>query len=233
MELDELKSAWNKFASNEESKRTLSIQEVGKMLTTQTRDITQKIGRNIRIGVGIILVWVLFGIIVNIVVSPLLKNVLDKPYMTEKLLNWSYFTDICSYVLIFITILIFWIRYSKIEKQIIDDSNLRNTLVRLIGIVTSYKKMFYIVLVILLFYVTVAFSSGFFLETSYQIKESGLNLASLSFKGWLMIITAFSLALGAFLVVFFLLFNFFFKRLYGRYLKKMIETLKELDEVNS
>lgn len=233
MELDELKSAWNKYNQSEETKRNISANEVDQMLTVQTRDITYKIGKNIRIGVGIVLAWVVLGIASNFVITPLFNKILDKPYMTDSLLDWSLFTDVCSYVLILITILIFWFRYTNIEKRTITDANLNDTLTRLIAIVKSYKKMFYIVLCILLFYITVAFSSGFFLETTYQLHENGKELNGLSFSNWLVIILGFSLSLGIFLGVYILLFNIFFKRLYGRYLNKMESTLKELNEVNS
>jgi len=232
MELDELKSAWSKFTSDEVQKRSVSEQEVNTLLTNRTRDITEKIGRNIRVGVGIILAWVVLGLIINLILSPVLDKVLDTPYMTDEILFWTSFIEIANYLLIFATILIFWIRYSRIEKLTIDNANLKDTLTRLIGIVTSYKRMFYVVMVIVLFYIAVSFSSGFFLETNYRMEETGLNLSELTLKGWTIMISAFTITLGLVVVTYYLLFNFFFKRLYGRYLKKMTETLKELDEVN-
>jgi tetrahydromethanopterin S-methyltransferase subunit G len=232
MELDELKSAWSKFASSEEKKRVLTETELSSMMTTQTRDITQKIGRNIRIGVGIILAWVVLGILTNLVVSVLFKKVLDKPYLTESILFWSYCIEMMSYVLILATIIVFWIKYSKIEKTRIDASNLRETLSRLIGIVSSYKRMFYVVFGIFLFFITVSFSSGFFLETNYQVQTTGIDFSSLSLTRWILMIFVFIVTLGLFWGAYYLLFNLFFKRLYGRYLETMKATLKELDEVN-
>ena len=233
MELDELKSAWSKFASSEEKKRALTETELSSMITTRTRDITQKIGRNIRVGLGIILAWVVLGILTNFIVSVLFKKVLDKPYLTEGILFWSSCVEVMSYVLILATILVFWFKYSKIEKTKIDASNLRETLSRLIGIVSSYKRMFYVVFGIFLFFITVSFSSGFFLETNYQVQSTGINFSSLSLTRWLLMIFVFILTLSVVWGAYYLLFTLFFKRLYGRYLEKMKATLKELDEVNS
>jgi len=50
MELDELKSAWNKMSSENEKKLQLNEGEIQNLLGKRTRDITEKIGRNIRIG---------------------------------------------------------------------------------------------------------------------------------------------------------------------------------------
>jgi hypothetical protein len=231
MELDELKSAWNKISSDKEMK-LFNEEEINKLLKNRTLDISEKIGRNIRIGMGIILGWVCLGFSIDFIFTPIFEKYLNKPYLTDNLMFWSFFLEVLNYLLIFTAIIIFWIRYSKIEKQKIDSTNLRNILQQLIKILNSYKVMFYIVLIIILIYVVISFSSGFFLESNYQVKELGIDLHNLSFGKWIIIVMVFTVFLGAFIAIYYLLFNFFFKRLYGRYLKKLQATLKELDEVN-
>lgn len=229
MELDELKSAWNKL-STENEKLQLNENEINQLLKKRTLDISEKIGRNIRIGVGIILAWVCLGFGVDFLFTPLFENYLDKPYLTDEVMFWAFMLEVFNYVLIFAAIIIFWIRYSKIEKQKFDSINLRNNLVQLIKILSSYKVMFYIVLFIVLLYVVVSFSSGFFMEYNFQLKQSAIDVSNFKFMNWFIMIFAFVFVLGIIMTIYYLLFNFFFKRLYGRYLKQLKATLKELEE---
>jgi hypothetical protein len=231
MELDELKSAWNKISSDKEM-LLLNENEIKKLLKNRTLDISERIGRNIRIGMGLILGWVCLGFGIDFIFTPIFEKYLNKPYLTDNFMFWSFILEVLNYLLIFAGIIIFWIRYSKIEKEKIDILNLKNNLRILIKILNSYRIMFYIVLVIILLYVGASFSSGFFMEYNYQVKEAGINLENLSFFGWVVIILSFAITLGIFIAIYYLLFNLFFKRLYGRYLKQLKSTLKELEEVN-
>lgn len=230
MELDDLKQTWNKITSESEKRLQIGEQEIKKILKKRTLDISEKIGRNIRIGIGIIFGWVCLGFAVNFLLSPVLEDFLDKPYITEELMFWSFIVEVFNYLLIFVAIILFWIRYNKLERETIDTTNLRNKLQRLIKILSSYKVMFYIVLVIVLFYVIASFSSGFVLSYTYEMKEAGIELENIKFLQWIVVALVFLLVLGVILGIYYLLFNLFFKRLYGRYLKQLKETLKELNE---
>lgn len=231
MELNDLKSAWNKI-SVENEKRQLNETEISSLIKKKTLDISEKIERNIRIGIGIILGWTCLGFGVDFIVSPAFEKYLDKPYLTDKLMFWSFMVEVLNYLLIFSTIIIFWIRYSKVSKLKIDSTNLRSTLQRIIKILNSYRVMFYIVLVIVLLFVIASFSSGFIMEFNYQAKNLKLNFQNLTFIGWLIIVLTFGITLSLFVAFYYFLFNFFFKRLYGRYLKQLKASLSELEETN-
>jgi len=103
----------------------------------------------------------------------------------------------------------------------------------LIKTLNSYKTMFYIILAIILLFVSINFSVGFVSGIKMQSADPGLNFGAISIFKWLLIASAFLLILGAFIAVYYFLFNLFFKRLYGRYLEQLKATLKELNEVNS
>lgn len=231
MELDELKSAWNKISSDKEM-LFLNENEINNLLKNRTLDISEKIGRNIRIGMGIILGWVCLWFSIDFIFTPIFDKYFNKPYLTDALMFWSLILEVFNYVLIFTAITIFWIRYSKIEKLKIDTTNLKSSLHILIKTLNSYRIMFYVVLFILLLYVIAAFSSVFFMEFNYQFKEMGIDLKNLPFMKWIIIVLTFMITLGIFIAFYYLLFNLFFKRLYGRYLKQLKSTLKELEEVN-
>ena len=92
--------------------------------------------------------------------------------------------------------------------------------------------MFYMVMVAVFIYISISFSTGFLMEWKYQIKQSGIVTHNLNFLHWIKIILAFTFTLAILIVIYYLLFNLFFKRLYGRYLRQLKTTLKELNETS-
>ena len=233
MDLDKLKSTWNKISSENEKKLQLKEEDIQSLLEKRTFDITQKIGRNIRIGIAIILAWVFLGSIFEFVVSPMLGSYVKDEILSDKLLFWLYMLEVGGYVLVFASAILFWLRYNKIEKQNTNSVNLRSKLNMLIGIINSYKIMFYIILAIILLFVSINFSVGFVSGIKIQTIDPGINIQAISFFKWILIASAFLLALGVFIAIYYFLFNLFFKRLYGRFLEQLKATLKELDDVNS
>jgi tetrahydromethanopterin S-methyltransferase subunit G len=233
MELDELKSAWNKMSSENEKKLQLNEGEIQNLLGNRTRDITEKIGRNIRIGMFIVLGWVCLWLTIDFIFTPIFNKYLDGDDISKGLMDWSFILEVFVYVLIIATIIIFWIRYNRIEKQNIYSTDLKSKLSLHIKILDSYKTMFYIVLIIILFYITIAFSGGFIAKLTSPTDELQFNIATIPFIKWVIMAVVFLFTLGIFIAIYYFLFNFFFNRLYGRYLKQLKLTLKELDEVNS
>jgi hypothetical protein len=233
MELDELKSAWNKMSSENEKKLLLNEEEIQNILGKRTRDITEKIGRNIRIGMIIILGWVCLWLAIDFIFTPIFDKYFNSYDISKELMDWSFILEIFVYLLIIATIIIFWIRYNNIEKQNIYSTDLKSKLSLHIKILNSYKTMFYIVLIIILFYIAIAFSSGFIAKLTSPTDELQINIATIPFIKWVIMTVVFLFTLGIFIAVYYFLFNFFFNKLYGRYLMQLKMTLKELDEVNS
>ena len=233
MDLDKLKSTWNKISSENEKKLQLKEEDIQSLLEKRTLDITQKIGRNIRVGIAIILAWVFLGSIFEFVVSPMFDSYVKDEILSDKLLFWLYMLEVGGYVLVFASAILFWLRYNKIEKQNTNSVNLRSKLTMLIGIINSYKTMFYIILAIILLFVSINFSVGFVTGIKIQAVDPGINIQAISIFKWILIASAFLLALGAFIAIYYFLFSLFFKRLYGRFLEQLKATLQELDDVNS
>jgi hypothetical protein len=230
MELDDLKTAWNKFSSENEEQHKLPEENFSKILKKRTIDIADRIGRNIRIGIGIILGWILLGFAFDFVATPLFDKILDKPYLEEGFMLWAFVAETIIYLLIFTAIVIFWLRYKKIEKTEFDHANLKSRVTQLINMLNSYKRMFYVLLGIVLLYAVAAFSSGFIMEYSYQLQQKGIDHTSIDFGKKVVIALTFIISISIILAIYFLLFQLFFKRLYGKYLKQLNNTLLELNE---
>ena len=228
MELDELKKAWGEFNTKNEHKLTEG--DFSKMLSKKTTDLSERVGRNIRIGIGIVMAWIALGFTIDFLATPMLEKTMDKPYMSSPLIDWSIAAEMTIYLLIALAIIIFFVRYRKLEKTNICNGQLRNRLIRLINIIKSYKRMFYVILVVVLLYVVVTFSLGFFMEYNYQLSEKGIDPEQLGTLSKTIMILTFGVAISIILSVYYLLFHFFFKRPYGRHLQQLQATLTELEE---
>jgi len=232
MELDDLKGVWGEFSSRSEKENTLTENRIETMIGKQTTDISQKIGRNIRIGLGIALAWACFNLSADFIFSPFIEKYMDQPNDNDPILFTIFIVEIFSYVLIFGTLFLFWFRFNKIDNRQIDRFDLRQTLTAYIRIIDAYRKMFYLILVLVLVYVIVSFGTGFIIGFTQEMENLGTKLSDLSASRWTIVVLSFILTAGLIIGVYILLFNLFYKKLYGRYLARLKSSLNELNENN-
>lgn len=228
MELDKLKSAWNKV-SLESNEQKYSSEQLNMLLGKRTKDITGKIRRNIYIGLGIILTFICIDIVVSLQTSTLLDNLVGERN-SEQVFFWGAIVDTIIYLLILGSLFAFWAKFNKLEHRYNRNADLKQTITQQVRLINWYRKMFYMILIILLVVVVASFTTGFFMELNQNVEQSGFSMANAGFFGWAVMILFFSIGLSILLGIYYLLFNLFFKRLYGRQLIRLSETLTELQE---
>jgi cell division protein FtsL len=227
MELDKLKSAWDKVSSGNENK--YSEEQLEMLLKRRTKDITGKVKRNIYIGLGIILAYVTISIIVNLHTSPLLDKLIGKDE-SEIVIFWGSIVDTILYILILGSLITFWVKFNKLQHHFKRDADLKQNINQQINLIKWYRKMFYLVLIVVLVVVIAGFTTGFILSLNQEVEQSGLNVKEAGFLIWAFVSLAFIISLSILLGIYYLLFNLFFKRLYGKHLIQLSETLNELQE---
>lgn len=230
MELDDLKGAWGKYSNQSERLQLLPERELEKMVGKRTTDISQKIGRNIRIGLGIALGWACINLSADFIFSPLVEKYIQAPESTSQILMGTFLAEVLSYILIFGALFVFWYRFNKIEKRPVDRCDLKGTLANYIKIIDAYRRMFYIILAMVLLYIFVSFATGFVVGFTQEMKTLGSEIAEMSASKWAFVIISVVLTAGVILGIYILLFNLFYKRLYGRYLAQLKSSLNELNE---
>lgn len=224
MELKDLKSAWAAYSSQEVDKHRLGKESILELLKTRTKTLVDRIDRNIRIGMAIILIFIAYVIIDDVYLS---KLILSEPMRYP---DWLIPMDIFSNVIIVTTYLFFVLRYWRIKRSFSPDTQLNDLLKGILNTLTTYRRLFYLAVIILLINMVVSFAAGLYQGIKINTDSLSGGIESLSMSKLLIII-----AIGlAFLIpliagTFFLL-RWGFNRLYGRYLNKISETLLELDE---
>ena len=230
MEFKDLKSAWNTYSSQEVDKHHLGKESIHELLRNRTKTLVDRIDRNIRIGLSVLLVFIAYVVIDSLFLSDyfsmlLIHEVVESP-------KWLKLLDIFTTTLIITTYLFFAIRYLKIRRSFSIDLQLKDLLKGILETLQTYRRMFYLAVIILLLNIVVGFTAGLYEGIKFSTGKIPGGMDNLTSSKILMVI-AIGLAVLIPLVAFtFFILRWGFNKLYGRYLISLNETLKELDEVN-
>ncbi len=211
------------------SARELDENQIRTMLEKRTKNLIDRIDRNIRIGFFILFSIILIFILNDFVLSPLLvKNINHE----IKLPLWLQILSIFGDLIIIFTFLFFVTKYYKVKKTCNASCDLKNTLIKTISTLKLYRTLYYISIFIILISFSINFVAGVFEGVLYKAHNLNIpvneikidNLATTIF------ITLFCLTIITVGVYF--IFRWGFHRLYGNYLAKLKMTLRELEEIN-
>jgi hypothetical protein len=219
MDIKDLKSAWETYSSQEMDKHRLGKESINELLKNRTQSLVDRIDRNIRIGMGVLLLFIVYVIIDSVFLSELPKTIAHKAIEYPK---WLVFIDVFSTTLIITTYLFFVIRYLKIKRSFTIQLQLKDLMLGIQETLKTYRRMFYLVLIILIINIIASFTAGVY--QGLRLIENLTTAKIISAIGISLLIIIPMVALSFFLL------RWGFNKLYGRYLIKLNETLQELDE---
>lgn len=220
MDINDLRKAWKKMSEDASEQKELTEDKILELLSTRTANLMERIDKNIRIGLA-----VLFVIIALIIVWDFMSiRVTGLPHGKQlEIPLWVTLLDRGINFLIFALFLIFVIRYHQIRIRCEAGCSLRQALEKVIKILVTYKRLFSFALIIFLLSSATGYIAGFY--KGIHLKDSeGLYLPVAILLGILTLIL--------FTGLLFLLLRWIFRKLYGNYLSRLQETLKELDEIS-
>jgi len=224
MDLKDLKSAWDTYSSQEVDKHHLGKESITELLRNRTKTLVEKIDRNSRIGMMILLAFIAFIFVDDLFLSKI-KIIESIQYPT-----WMYPLDIFTNLLIVTSYLFFVIRYMKIKRSFSVDLQFKDFLTGILNTIKIYKRLFYLAVIILLINIIVAFVTGYYLGIKYNASKMPGGIESFTISKIFLIIGVGLAFLIPLIAGTFFILHWGFNKLYGRYLVKLNETLKELDE---
>lgn len=228
MEFKDLKSAWDTYSSQEVDKHRLGKESINELLRHRTKTLVDKIDRNIQIGLGILLIYIVYLILDDLYLSKTLSKIIIDESLEYP--RWLYPLDIFSTIVIIATYLFFVIRYLNIKKHFSVDLHLKDFLSGILDTLNTYRRMFYLAVIILLIDVSLAFTAGLYQGIKYSVGNLPGGMANLSMQKILLIIGLGLAILIPVIAVLFFILRWGFNKLYGRYLIKLNKTMKELNE---
>lgn len=224
MDLNELKSAWNNFSSRDASNHQLNENAIRELLKTRTKNLVDKVERNIKIGFGVLFLILLFLLSGTELISFSMPQGYDMP-------RWTDWLDWFNVLVLGGSFIYFLVRYYSIRKYYSSITNLRDALNRIIKTLQIYKVLFNMALFFLLVVAVIEFLTGMYAGAAISAELQGGRFADLDSQQlfWAMLR---GVAVLIFIVsLVFLTFRWGFKRLYGNHLQILKTTLKELDEI--
>ena len=224
MELNDLKSAWSKYASTDANKHRLNEADLHDMMKKRTKGLIERIDRNIKIGFAFLMVLIIFFVVDDFVLTPSLSKGLKVP-------GWILWIDGLNTLFTLGTFVYFSLKYYAIKRTYSQSNNLRQVLQSIIRILHSYRKLFYMALAILLLVLSVGFITGMFIGVEMAAQRNGGTIESLDQAQLVRQMITGLLMLFALVTVLFFLFRMGFRKLFGNYISKLESTLKELEEI--
>jgi hypothetical protein len=224
MDIKDLKTAWDTYSSQELDKHRLGQESIHELLKNRTQTLVERMDRNIRIGMFVLFAYIAYGLFDDIYLSKILiKEPLQYP-------AWLIPFDIFSDILIVTTYLFFVIRYLKIKRNFYFNLQLKSLLTGIKDTLITYRRMFYLALIILLLNIMVSFSAGLYQGIMLHSDSISGGTGTLSTSKIFIMIGAGLVVLVLLNALIFLFLRWGFNKLYGQYLIKISETLRELDE---
>ena len=224
MKLKDLQSAWSHYSDNDANRHQINETELKDMLKKRTLSLLERIDRNIKTGVIVFLALSLFFIVDDFVLSPSLPD-------GDKIPGWIILIDGLSMFFILSTFIYFSMSYSAVKKSYSQSNDLKHVLQSIIRILNTYRKLFYWALTVLLFVLCVSFVTGMFSGVEVAAFRQGVTIDDLD-QGQLFYKIAWGILILIFMIsLLFLFFRWGFRKLYGNYVSKLEETLRELEEM--
>jgi hypothetical protein len=224
MDLKDLKSAWDTYSSQEADKHHLGKEAIYELLRNRTKTMIDRIDRNIRIGMALILVFIAYVIIDDVYLS---KLIIAEPIHYPE---WLIPMDVFLNVIIVTTYLFFILRYIRIKRSFLPDTQLKDFLAGIIDTLATYRRLFYLAVAILLINMVVSFAAGLYQGVKFKADLANGGIENLPFSKILIIIGVGLAFLIPLVAVTFYVLRWGFNKLYGRYLVSLNEMMKELEE---
>lgn len=227
MDIKDLKSAWDIYSSQEMDKHRLGKESIHELLKNRTQSLVDRIDRNIRIGLGILLLFIIYLVIDSIFMTDLFSAI---GYHDVEYPKWLIPIDVFSTTLIITTYLFFVIRYIKIKRSFSIKLQLKDLLLGIRETLKTYRRMFYLAVVILMINIIVSFIAGVYQGLKFKADAVSGGIINMTTSQTFKIIGISLLIIMPMIALSFFALRWGFNKLYGKYLQSLSETLKELDE---
>ena len=224
MDLKDLKKTWDNLASENQ----LDEEQLKGMLGKRTKSLMERIDRNVKVGFGVLFVFILIIALDDFIISPLMLNEVSENITVP---DWLLFLGIFSNSLIFTTFIYFVIKYYRVKRSCDLACDLKETLVKTIDTLNIYQRLFYLALLAITITMSVGFITGMYQGSLAEFEKQGVSFSEIELSQLLLQILIGFVFLLITVGGIFVFLRWGFRKLYGNYIQKLKLTLKELNEI--
>jgi hypothetical protein len=219
MGVEDIREVWGRITAGSSEQQPLDEEQIRTLLGKHSKNLMERIDFNIRVGFFILLGVVSFTVLYDVCN---LTGWLPTGQNQTNIPDWLIILDFVINFLIIAIFITFFIHYFKTRNLCRNNCDIRHSLLKVIGILTMYQRLFVITLVIIMLSSTTGFLAGYY--TSVQANQTS--------EGFLIPVILFGVLLIALLTyIIFLLLRWIFRKVYGNYLAQLRDTMAELDEL--
>jgi hypothetical protein len=216
---EDLKEIWGRITADSSGQQLLDENQIRTLLKKRSGSLMEKIDFNIRVGFIILLAIVLFIVLYDMFS---LAGWVPGGMIHTSIPGWLLILDFISNFLIILIFITFFLHYSRVRSLCKNNCDIRHALLKVIGILTIYQRLFVVSLFIIMISSVTGFTAGYFTS----IRENQTS------EGFLFPVILFGVLLIALLTwLIFQLLRWIFRKVYGNYLDQLRNTLAELDEL--
>lgn len=223
MELNEFKKAWQKASTDNIQSKTLDAATINEMLHRRSTGILSRLDRSVKIGIWFLVFFFFLTLADQLIPADLLfpaqwKDSLQVP-------KWIYLLEWLVNITLMLTILIFVIRYRRLQLQTLANQDLKGAIEKVLKLLDTFKKEFYLAVVILMSGITLGFLSG----ATKGFESIQMSRTPSAFVIVVVVICMLVL-LGLLIGSIFYIFHKGFNVLFGKYRDQLTQSLNELQE---
>ncbi len=223
MELNEFKKAWQQASTDKVQGKELDAATINELLHRRSTGILSRLDRSVKIGICFLGLFFLFTLADQLLPADLLfpsrwKTTLEVPRWIN-LLEW-----VVNFI-VMLSILLFVIRYRRLQLQTLANQDLKGAIQKVLKLLDTFKKEFYLAVIILISGVGLGFltgaDKGF---ESIKISQTPSTMAIF------IVVLCMLILLGLLAGSIFYIFHKGFNLLFGKYRDQLIQSLNELQE---
>jgi hypothetical protein len=223
MELLDFKKAWQKVNSDKSQREGMDVATINELLRRRSKGILSRLDRSVKFGIG----FLVFFFLITLADQFLPANFIfpSDSRVSFEVPRWINLLEWFVNLILMMSILIFVVRYRSLQAKTLADQDLKETIEKVLELLDTFKKEFYLAVIILLSGISLGFLSGAnkgFQSVQISQPSSILNVA--------IVVVAMLLLLGLILGSIFYIFHKGYNHLFGKYRDQLIKSLNELQE---
>ncbi len=225
MELNEFKKAWQQATSDTVLEKNLDASKINEMLHRRSKGILSRLDRSVRFGIWFLVFFFFLTLAdqllpVDAIFPASWKASIDVVPLWINILEWfvNFF--------LMLSILIFVVRYRRLQLQTLANQDLKGTIEKVLKLLDTFKKEFYLALIILMSGIGLGFLSG----ARQGFESIKMNQTPSTFA-IVIVATVMIILLGLLIGSIFYIFHKGFNLLFGKYRDQLIQSLNELQEI--
>lgn len=223
MELNDFKKAWQQASVDKIQGKELDASKINEMLRRRGTGILSRLDRSVKIGI-----WFLGFFFCLTLADQLLPADLIFPESWKASLEVPLWITILEWIvnfLLMLTILLFIVRYRRLKVHTLADQDLHGAIKKVLRLLDTFKKEFYLAVIILMSGIGLGFLSG--AQHGFKTIQISQTPSTLSiFVVGVSMFVLFALLVGSIFYIFHKGFNL----LFGKYRDQLIQSLNELQE---